>query len=108
MAQRKKRITLPRKPKVHGRARKSSRSVGGKAAKRTATKLRPKKVVAKAKRLRPKKVARKKLRLIPRHNQCPSLEVQRRSLGKATRVGVDPSDTSVPFNPSVTDHRRGC
>jgi hypothetical protein len=61
MAQRKKRVT-PRKRKStgRGRARKSSRSVRSKAAKRTATKLRPKKGVAKAKSPSAKKLARKK------------------------------------------------
>ena len=60
VAQSKKRVTLrKRKSTVRGRVRKSSKSVRGTAAKRTATKLRSKKTVAKAKR--PKgKVARKK------------------------------------------------
>ena len=61
MAQRKKRVT-PRKRKstVRGKARKSSISVRGKAGKRTASKLKPRKGLAKAKRPRTKKVARKK------------------------------------------------
>jgi len=47
---------------VRGKARKSSKSIRGKAAKRTATKLRSKKGVTKAKRHRAKTVARKKAR----------------------------------------------
>jgi hypothetical protein len=47
---------------MRGSARKSSRSVRGKAAKRTATKVRSKKGMAKAKRPRVKKVARRKAR----------------------------------------------
>ena len=63
MAQRKKRVTArKRKSTVRDRTRKSSKSVRGKAAKRTATELRPKKGVAKAKRARAKKLARKKAR----------------------------------------------
>ncbi len=61
MAQGKKRVTVRRrKSTVRGRARKPSRSIRGKMAKRTATKLRPKKGVAKAKRPMAKKVAQKK------------------------------------------------
>ena len=61
MAQRKKRVTgRKRKLTVRDGARKSSKSVRGKAAKRTATKLRSKKTVAKAKRPKAEKVARKK------------------------------------------------
>ena len=51
MAKRKKRVTVrKRKPTVRGRARSSSRTVRGKAAKRTTIKLRPKKGMAKAQR----------------------------------------------------------
>ena len=51
MAQRRKRVNVrKRKSTARGRARKSSRSTPGKAAKRTSTKLRPKKGMAKAKR----------------------------------------------------------
>ena len=61
MAQSKKRVTLrKRKSTVRRRVRKSSKSVRGKAAKRTATKLRSKKAVAKTKRPKGEKVARKK------------------------------------------------
>ena len=61
MAQSKKRVTLrKRKSTVRGRVRKSSKSVRGAAAKRTATKLRSKKTVAKTKRPKAGKVARKK------------------------------------------------
>jgi len=57
MAQRKKRVTArKRKSTVRGRARK--------AAKRTTTKLQPKKGVARTKRPRPKKIARKRARLM--------------------------------------------
>jgi hypothetical protein len=63
MAQRKKRVTArKRKSTVRGRARKSSSSVRSKATKRTATKLRAKKDVAKAKRAKAMKASRKKLR----------------------------------------------
>ena len=58
---RKKRVSVgKRKSTARGRARKSSRSVRGKAAKGTTTKLRPKKGMAQAKGPRAKKVARKK------------------------------------------------
>ena len=61
MARRKKRVTArKRKSTGRDRARKSSRSLRGKAAKQTSTKLRPKKVVAKGPRA--KKIARKKAR----------------------------------------------
>jgi len=59
MAQSKKRVTLRKRKST---ARKSSKSVRGKAAKRTATKLRSKKTVAKTKRPKAEKVARKKAR----------------------------------------------
>jgi hypothetical protein len=56
MAQRKKRVTgRKRKLTVRDGARKSSKSVRGKAAKRTASKLKPKKSAAKAKRPRGEK-----------------------------------------------------
>jgi hypothetical protein len=61
MAQSKKRITVgKRKSTGRGGAHKSSRSAPGKATKKIATKLRPKKGAAKAKRPRAQKVARKK------------------------------------------------
>jgi hypothetical protein len=63
MAQSKKRVTLrKRKSTARGRVRKSSKSVRDKAAKRTATKLRSKKAVAKTKRPKAEKIARKKAR----------------------------------------------
>ena len=59
MAQSKKRVTLRKRKST---VRKPSKSVRGQAAKRAATKLRSKKVVAKTKRPEAKKVARKKAR----------------------------------------------
>ena len=65
MAQRKKRVTVrKRKSTVRGRARKSSRSVRGKAAKRTSATLKPKKS-AKAKRPETRKLAWKKAKPKP-------------------------------------------
>ncbi len=67
MAQRKKRVTLrKRKSTVRGTARKSSKSARGKAAKRTTTKMKPKKGVGRAKRPTAKKIARRKARQMKR------------------------------------------
>ena len=74
MAQRKKRVTgRKRKLTVRDGARKSSKSVRGKAAKRTATNLRAKKAVAKSKRAKAKKASRKKSRPLKPPTAPPEL-----------------------------------
>ena len=73
MAQRKKRVERKRKSTVRDRARKSSKCVRGKAAKRTATNLRAKKAVAKSKRAKAKKASRKKSRPLKPPTAPPEL-----------------------------------